>query len=281
MVYADVASSITSWVFFNPPLERTLTYVGNFQFEDLENVQRISIHIHQNVFVTIYLLMALRELFLIWKIPLSGTACSGSCMEMSVGPQSLVWVSWMCLLAPVDQRLHCFDPGREEGTSEHFLVIMSLSGSCTLFLGYQEEAVWVSLFPLEFVGTVSKERDPLGVLNFAICYGDWFSWRVRQGAVRCNLEWSMEWRTTSSWEAEASASLSQPLLPLKGWVAMFPPDARQEHKLLNVCPGKFPDIPRMVSCLHFTHLGRLLCPPAAFHLLTLKIHLPSLKITSR
>lgn len=45
--------------------------------------------------------------------------------------------------------------------------------------------------------------------------------------------------------------------------------------LANVCPGKFPDIPRMVSCLHFTHLGRLLCPPAAFHLLTLhplKLH---------
>lgn len=204
--------------------------------------------------------MALRELFLIWKIPLSGTARSGSRMEMSVGPKSLVWGSWMCLLAPVDQRLHCFDSGREEGTSEHFLAIMSLSGSYTLFLWYQEEAVWVSLFPLEFGGTVSKERDPLGVLNFAICYGDWFSWRVRQGAVWGNLEWFMEWRTASSWETEASTSLSQPLLPLKRWVAVFPPGACQEHKLLNVCPGKFPDIPEWFPA-YISHTWAGSCVP--------------------
>lgn len=52
---------------------------------------------------------------------------------------------------------------------QHFLAVILQSDSHTLFLWYQGEAVWVSLFPLEFVNAISKEGDPLGVLNFATC----------------------------------------------------------------------------------------------------------------
>lgn len=75
----------------------------------------------------------------------------------------------MCLLAPVDQDSTVSTQGKK---GEHQNISRPPFHNQTVILyfsGTKRKQCGFLYFPLEFGGTVSKERDPLGGFNVAIC----------------------------------------------------------------------------------------------------------------